>query len=107
MVNPPDLALSASEVAELVATAKWIIGGTFAGIAAVLGFLLRLSYSFGGHVAQLKDIAKDMTEIREHADQVPLLEQRVGQLEDSFKRTRSDIKDLLRRPSSPGFEPGE
>lgn len=108
-MQPPPL--DPAHVAELISTAKWVVGGMFTGIAATVAFLLKIAYSMGGHVAELKAVAKDMTGIKTHADKVPVLETRVGTLESVFQRQRSDIEELRRRgalrpPSVPEIDPG-
>lgn len=105
MQQPSGVSLSPEQIAELVTTAKWLLGGAVTAGLGWIAFLLKITYSMGGHVAELKTVAKDMVGIKAHADQVPVILTRLGTLEGVYQRSRSDIEELkrLRPPSVPDF----
>jgi len=109
MMQPPRFELTPEEIAGLLSTVKWIMGGAFAAIGAVLAFLMRLVWKFATVATKLEHVAADMLGIKENADKVPALERDVATLKDVVSRSTSDIKDLLRGPrgSQPSIHDSE
>jgi len=102
MLQPTSFQVTPDQIAGMLSTVKWIVGGALTGAGLIIGWLVALAFKMGGHVAQLKDVAKDMTEIKTNADKVPVLETRIATIENVVGRHNSDIKGLL-RGSNPAF----
>ncbi len=76
---------------------NWLLGGGLAIICTALGVLIRVAYKIG---ADSKEISLGLSEIREMKSdlkQVPILAVRIGGLEHTYQRLRSDFKELSRR----------
>lgn len=112
-MQPPSYQITPDEIAGLLSTAKWLIGGVAAVIGTAIGFLMHLAYRFGGHVKELKNVAENMMGIKANADEVPPLKVRIGNVEryiehveSKVSRHDSDIKSIL-RGSNPNFNGGD
>lgn len=97
------------EHTELVELAKWglgLFGGVIAFVSAAIALLFRIAFKLGSDATAIKEALVDIGEIKKAVEKLPIIEQRVGTLEDAWKHTRSDIKDLLgvRRGSRPEFD---
>jgi hypothetical protein len=86
---------------------KWAIGAIFTVSAAVLSatsFLIVKSYQLGKKEARFEQVSKDIIESKAlisaavaRLELLPVHEQRIGQLETLYRKTHSDIRDLLKQ----------
>ena len=77
---------------------KWLMGGGFATLAAMMAMLLRIAHKLGGDAREIRAGLDRITKIEERIERVPLHDVRIGQLEKVAERIASDIRELLRRP---------
>lgn len=87
--------------------AKWLLGGLISSVVTIVGavvFLITKSYSLGKHAAKFEQTSKEIaeskvliTEAVKKLEAIPLHDQRLGQLEQLFKKTHSDIRDLIKQ----------
>ncbi len=85
---------------------KLLAGAVFTVLGAVvvaIGFLIRVSYKLGQNATTIAKALESLTEIKLSVAKIPVLETRLGNAEEAWRSTRSDIKHLLRRPSNHDF----
>ena len=86
---------------------KWAIGAlasTVLVIVSAVGFLVAKSYSLGKHAAKFEQTSKEIAESKtliseavKKLEAVPVNTQRITQLEELYRKTHSDIRDLIRQ----------
>lgn len=82
--------------------AAGLASAVLGGVGIALGFLFRLAWKLGGDAKEIRDGLDTLRDIKKAVDDIPLLKQRMGTVEEAWRTTRSDIKHLL-RGSHPGF----
>ena len=85
---------------------KWLVGALFASAGAVFsatGFLIVKAYGYGKKEAKIEQAVKEIgeskaliTEAVKSLQAIPLHDQRIGQLETLYRKTHSDIRELLK-----------
>lgn len=85
---------------------KWFIGAIFTVAGAIFsatGFLLVKAYGFGKKEAKFEQVSKEIAESKvliseavKKLEAIPLHDQRLGQLEALYRKTHSDIRELLK-----------
>jgi hypothetical protein len=85
---------------------KWLVGALFTASGAIFsatGFLLVKAYGLGKREARLEQISKEIAESKvmiveavKKLEAIPLHDQRLGQLEALYRKTHSDIRELLK-----------
>jgi hypothetical protein len=85
-----------------------VLGGALVAslgiVATAIGFLIRTAYKLGQDASKVATSLESLTEIKAAVKHIPLIETRLGTVEEAWRSTRSDIKHLLRRPSQPDFD---
>ena len=86
---------------------KWVVGALFTVSGAVFsatGFLIVKSFQLGKKEARFEQVSKDIIESKAlisaavaRLELLPVHEQRLGQLEALYRKTHSDIRDLLKQ----------
>ena len=85
---------------------KWVVGALFTAAGAIFsatGFLIVKAYGYGKKEAKIEQAVKEIgeskaliTEAVKKLEAIPVHDQRIGQLEALYKKTHSDIRDLLK-----------
>lgn len=85
---------------------KWAIGAVFTVAGAVMSataFLIVKSYQLGKKEAKFEQVSKEIAESKvliseavKKLEAIPLHDQRIGQLETLYRKTHSDIRELLK-----------
>ena len=87
-----------------------VVGGVCVGalslMLAAVGFLIRTAYKIGQDAQKVGTSLETLTIIKVQTDKIPIIETRLGTVEEAWKNTRSDIKHLLRgsRPEADAEE---
>ena len=72
------------------------------GVGVALGFLFRLAWKLGGDAKEIRDGLESLQDMKKSVDELPVIKNRLGTVEEAWRATRSDIKHLL-RGSHPGW----
>jgi hypothetical protein len=85
-----------------------VLGGALVAslgvVATAIGFLIRTAYKLGQDAHRIAMGLESLTEIKVAVKEIPVIQTRLGVVEEAWSTTRSDIKHLLRRPSQPDFD---
>lgn len=75
-------------------------------VITAIGFLIRIAYKLGQNATKVATALDALTDIKTAVAKIPLIETRLGTVEEAWAHARSDIKDLLRekRGSHPSFD---
>jgi hypothetical protein len=65
-------------------------------VLTAVGFLLRTAHKIGRDAQKVSMALDSLVEIKAAVAKIPILETRLGTVEDAWRATRSDIKHLLR-----------
>jgi hypothetical protein len=61
-----------------------------------IGFLIRAAYKLGQNAQSIGKSLEELTSIKTAVLRIPIIETRLGIVEEAWKTARSDIKHLLR-----------
>lgn len=84
---------------ELVHLVEWFLGGAGALTVVIVGavlFLLRVSFKLGHTARDIEKVAEEIKSVKANADQVPVLVTRMGTVEEAWRRTNSDMREIRR-----------
>lgn len=91
-----------TEIIDALKLAAGIASAVVGAVFVAIGFLFRVAYRLGGDAKEIKSGLERLKKLEERIEDVPLLKQRIGTVEEAWRTVRSDIKHLL-RGSHPGF----
>ncbi len=83
-----------------------LLGGAIVFLCGLVSWLLHLSFKLGTFASEIHEVGKNMIQIKERTDRVPVIEQRIGTLETAWTRTQDDLRVLRHKtgnPSVPDF----
>jgi hypothetical protein len=87
----------------------WLGGALVAALSivvAAIGMLLRVAMKVGANAEKFATGLTMLTDLKKAVDKIPIIEKEIGTLQDAWKNTRSDIKELRRerRGSQPAWD---